>query len=150
MPNWLAEALQSQRIVFRDVPRDSAVTRSHLTLATRLRTSAGEVIGAVVLGIDPSIPRYRLILTWPSDSRSGDVLLVKRDEDDALYLSAPRRQPGSAMTLRENISNGDSPVVRAALRVEGASPGASIRRPCDGLGATRTRIGLVRRRLARR
>ena len=118
-----AEALQSQRIVFRDVPRDSAVTRSHLTLATRLRTSAGEVIGAVVLGIDPSIPRYRLILTWPSDSRSGDVLLVKRDEDDALYLSAPRRQPGAAMTLRENILNGDSPVVRAALRVEGASPG---------------------------
>ena len=51
-----AEALQSQRIVFRDVPRDSAVTRSHLTLATRLRTSAGEVIGTVVLGIDPSVP----------------------------------------------------------------------------------------------
>jgi PAS domain S-box-containing protein len=118
-----AEALQSTRIVFRDLPRDASVSRSHLTLALRLTASDGSPSGAIVLGIDPSIPRYRLILTWPSDSVSGEIVLARRDGDTALYLSAPRRQPGSAMTLREDLSNRESPLARAALGIENASPG---------------------------
>ena len=117
-----SEALQSDRIVFHDLPRDSGVTRSHLTLAVQLKAADRATVGAIVLGIDPTIPRYRLILTWPSDSRTGEVLLVRRDGDAALYLSAPRRQPGSAMTLRENISDTTSPVVRASLGIEGPDP----------------------------
>jgi hypothetical protein len=118
-----AEAFQSDRIVFRALPRDDRVSRSHLTLAARLVNSTGASPGAIVLGIDPSIPRYRLILTWPSDSRSGEIVLGRRDGDAALYLSAPRRQPDSAMTLRENLSTRESPMARAALGIEAAQPG---------------------------
>jgi PAS domain S-box-containing protein len=118
-----AEALQSDRIVFHDLPRDASVSRSHLTLAVRLTGRTGNPEGAIVLGIDPSIPRYRLLLTWPSESPSGEIVLARRDGDTALYLSALRRQPESAMTLRENLSNRESPVVRAALGIEEASPG---------------------------
>jgi len=118
-----AEALQSDRIVFRDLPKDGSVSKSHLTLAVRIVGNDGKPEGAIVLGIDPSIPRYRLILTWPSDSASGEIVLARRDGDNALYLSAPRRQPGSAMTLRDNLSNHESPVARAALGIEAASAG---------------------------
>ncbi len=55
----------------------------------RLKTGDGAVVGAIVLGIDPSIPRYRLMLAWPSDSQSGEVILARRDGDSTEPYALP-------------------------------------------------------------
>lgn len=44
----------------------------------------------VVLVVDPAVGLFRKIQNWPGDSATSEVLVVRRDGDDALYLVTPR------------------------------------------------------------
>jgi PAS domain S-box-containing protein len=44
----------------------------------------------VVLLVDPSVELFRKIQNWPGDSATSEVLVVRREGDDALFLIPPR------------------------------------------------------------
>lgn len=44
----------------------------------------------IVLMVDPSVELFRKVQSWPGDSPTSEVLLVRRDGDDVLFLFAPR------------------------------------------------------------
>lgn len=44
----------------------------------------------LVLVVNPSVDLFRKIQTWPGDSATSEVLVVRRDGDDAVFLVAPR------------------------------------------------------------
>ena len=50
--------------------------------------SSGQFV--VVLMVDPSVELFRKIQNWPGDSPTSEILVVRRDGDDALFLVAPR------------------------------------------------------------
>jgi hypothetical protein len=43
----------------------------------------------VVLTVDPARELFRQVATWPTDSPGSEVVLVRRDGDDLIYLTAP-------------------------------------------------------------
>jgi hypothetical protein len=43
----------------------------------------------VVLTVDPTRELFRQVATWPTDSPGLEVVLVRRDGDDLIYLTAP-------------------------------------------------------------
>jgi hypothetical protein len=43
----------------------------------------------VVLTVDPTRELFRQVATWPTDSPGSEVVLVRRDGDDLVYLTAP-------------------------------------------------------------
>ena len=51
------------------------------------------VFGGLLLSIDPQDYLYP-IQTWPVPSRSGEVLLVRREGQSVLYLSSLRQPAG--------------------------------------------------------
>ena len=44
----------------------------------------------VVLVVDPSVDLFRKVQSWPTESATSEVLVVRHDGDDALYLVTPR------------------------------------------------------------
>lgn len=44
----------------------------------------------VVLVVDPSVDLFQKLEKWPGDSPTSEILVVRRDGDDALYLIPPR------------------------------------------------------------
>ena len=43
----------------------------------------------VVLTVDPTRELFQQVATWPTDSPGSEVVLVRRDGDDLIYLTAP-------------------------------------------------------------
>ena len=116
-------AARSDGVIFRDFPPDIRIVRPHFALGIGLKSDSGATPGAILLGIDPWVALYPTILKWPTSSRTGEAVLVRRDGDEVLYLSDLRRKPGSAMELRKSLTDRTSPVVRAVLGEEGVADG---------------------------
>ncbi len=120
------EAAAAHGVVFRDRPRDRRVFMPHFTLGVALKSADGATIGTITLGIDPWISLYPAILKWPTSSRTGEAVLVRRDGDQILYLSELRGEFDSVMELRDSLADGMSPVVRAVVGQEGFADGIDI------------------------
>lgn len=86
-----------------------------------------DLVGAVVLGIDPQRYLYPMIQEWPGSSPSAETLLVRREGDSVLYLNELRHQAGTALTLRFPLSRTDLPAVQAVLGREGMFSGKDYR-----------------------
>jgi PAS domain S-box-containing protein len=84
----------------------------------------GRPVGAVVLSESASSFLFPLIQTWPTASRSGETLLVRRDGDQVLYLNDLRHQPGAALKLRLPLTRTELPAVQAVLGATGVVEGA--------------------------
>jgi hypothetical protein len=89
---------------------------THLGLNLPLRTApGGAIFGVLLLPIDPQDYLYPL-QEWPVPTRSGEVLLVRRDVDSVLFLTDLRGRPGSAMNFRIPLSRSE---VAAVMAVNG-------------------------------
>ena len=73
-------------------------------------------VGAVVLTADPSDWVYRLLLTEPVSTRTGEALLVRREGDRVLFLSPLRQQGATPLTFSRPL---DTPGFAAREVVEG-------------------------------
>ena len=118
-----AEAAGTERVVFHEVRGEGVSARPQFVLGVGLRSDRGVPIGTMLLGIDPWVALYPLILKWPTSSRTGETVLVRRDNDQVLYLSDPAREPGAAMRLRNRLEDRASPVAKAVLGQEGLTDG---------------------------
>lgn len=83
----------------------------------------------VVLVVDPGVDLFRKIQNWPTDSATSEVLVVRHDGDDALYLVAPRfwQRPIPPSGLRLPLST-PSLMAAAAIRLgDGTREGVDYR-----------------------
>ncbi len=75
--------------------------------------SSAEPLGAVVLHTDASEFLYPLIQSWPTPSTSAEIILVRRDGEQVLFLNELRFQSGTALRLSFPLSKADLPAVMA-------------------------------------
>ncbi len=110
---------QAGDIVERDFDLAEVHAAPHLGFNVPLRAGAGRpIFGGLLLSIDPQDYLYPL-QTWPIPSRSGEVLLVRREGDSVLYLSSLRHHPDSALRLRIPLGKDDTAAVMAVQGREG-------------------------------
>ena len=83
----------------------------------------------VVLMVDPSVELFRKIQNWPGDSPTSEVLVVRRDGDDALFLVAPRfwERPIPPSGLRLPLSTPNLTAAAAILQQDGVREGLDYR-----------------------
>lgn len=82
-----------------------------------------------VLGIDinPHMQLFPLVRTWPSPSRTGETVLVRRDGDHVLFLNELRLKSGSALRDRMPLTLRKLPAVMAVEGKEGEFEGLDYR-----------------------
>lgn len=92
-------ALQTGDVQTGVLARDSA-GQVHLDFVVPIlggSATARQAEGVLVLHVDPTRFLYPSIQTWPTDSDSGEIILVRQREGTVSHLNDLRFRPGSAM-----------------------------------------------------
>ncbi len=71
--------------------------------------SDGEIraVGALVFRIDPQVSFFPMLRGWPTVSKSGEILLVRRDGNDVLYLAELRYRRTAPLTFKLPLARQD-------------------------------------------
>jgi signal transduction histidine kinase len=115
------EAMRTKKILLMDLQRDKTdegVSMDLIAPLIRSGTRGGRVVGAVIMRIDPERFLYPGIQAWPTQSPTGETLLVRREGGDVLYLNELRHKKGTALLFRIPAAAPDLP---AAMVVRGQS-----------------------------
>jgi len=97
-------------------------------------------IAALYFSIDPDASLYPLLQSWPRQSASGEILLVRRDGDQVLFLNELRHRRDTALKLRIPLNRLDVPAVHGVLYGQGVLAGNDYR-DTPVLSATRPVTG---------
>jgi PAS domain S-box-containing protein len=93
----IKQATKSDTIVFSDIQKDEQNGRISLNTLIPIKDDENNnnVIGVLVLKIDPNIILYPLIQAWPDSSLTSETIFVRRSGDSVLFLNEPRgfREP---------------------------------------------------------
>ena len=83
----------------------------------------------IVLMVDPTVELFPRIQKWPNDSPTSEVLVVRRDGDDAVFLVAPRlwERPIPPSGLRLPLSTPNLTAAAAIRDGDGVREGVDYR-----------------------
>jgi two-component system sensor histidine kinase/response regulator len=123
----IARAIASGQPAFRDLYREAPGNSPEMDVLAPLVTPSGQPAGLILLSIDPQKYLYPLLQNWPVPSVSAESLLVRRDGNDAVWISNLRYQPDAAVSLRMRLTATTVPAVMAVLGRQGAVRGADYR-----------------------
>ena len=119
------------RVNFIDLHTSDNIPGLHIDLVIPLISSDNNdnnIIGTIVLRINPEILLFPLIQSWPTPSKSSETLLLRREGDSVLYLNNLRHQENTALKLKIPLSNKTLPAAVAATGYEGPFEGRDYRK----------------------
>ena len=115
------QAIASEKPLLTDLHLDVR-QQAHIDAIAPLFGSPGDStapLGAVVLHIDANEFLYPLVQSWPTQSKSAETLLVRREDNSVLFLNELRFRSGTALKLSYPLSKADLPAVMAAQGKQG-------------------------------
>ena len=86
-----------------------------------------QALGVLALRINPETYLYPFIKRWPTPSLTAETLLVRREGNDALFLSELKFRTNAALNLRIPLEKTNVPAVEAILGWEGIVEGRDYR-----------------------
>ena len=121
--------LRSHEITFQDFYRDENDQRIYLAVLAPILDESEEhqVLGVIVLQIDPASYLYPLLKRWPAFSQTAETLLVRQEGNEVVFLNDLRFQKNAALNLRASLDRSDLPVAQAAEGREGLMEGIDYR-----------------------
>jgi PAS domain S-box-containing protein len=126
----LRRILRSKKIEFTDLHRNPGNNLINLDLIVPLfypDNENGNIIGMVLITIDPEKVLFPLVKTWPSQSKSAETLLIRREGDSVLYLNNLRGKNNAALSFSFPLSRTEVPAVHAVLGYQGIFEGKDYR-----------------------
>ena len=109
----VSEAIQTQSIIFMDIgTRNEARSMGLSAPVFVARDSKPKIIGAIYLQIDPSQFLFPLLKAIPLTSKSMEIVLVRREGNDVLFLNVPAANEGAGL-LRQPLSQSKLPATMA-------------------------------------
>ncbi len=123
------EILGSGEARFIDFHRDWPEGPVYLAVAVPIldEGNADQPLGMLVFRIDPETYLYPFLQQWPTLTKTAETLLVRRDENDVLFLNNLKFQENAALSLRIPLSNKNLPAAMAILGQEGVVQGKDYR-----------------------
>jgi PAS domain S-box-containing protein len=92
-----------------------------------IQNGNNQPLAAIIMTVAPRDYLYSLIEIWPLPNRTAETLLVRKDGQDALFLSDVKYNPDSSLKLRIPLSRTEVPAVQAVLGREGVFRGTDYR-----------------------
>jgi two-component system, cell cycle sensor histidine kinase and response regulator CckA len=121
-------AIERGEAVLSDFHTDTGLKEIHLSLSIPIASKGNTPIGAMLLRIDTGAAPFDSLERWPAASKSGEISLVRREGESALYLTQLRHRPGKVMSVQTPLTGTSDPAVSAALGMEGLFRGRDYRR----------------------
>lgn len=122
----LVSALHEGKPTLVDLHREAPDRPPHVSVLAPI-FSNNRLLGALVLITNASEVLYPVIQSWPTPSKTAETLLVRRDDDDVIFLNNLRHQPDAALNLKIPIHQSEVPAVMAVQGKEGFVRGKDYR-----------------------
>lgn len=87
----------------------------------------GSVLGALILRSDASSFLFPFLQSWPTPSRTAEIMLVERRDEQVFYLNQLRHRSQAAFSPGPSLSQVSLPAVRAVLGQVGVFEGEDYR-----------------------
>lgn len=94
------KTLKTKKPNFGDFYRYPHSNKIIIDLMAPLINRKDEVMGVLVLRIDPDEFFYPMIQTWPNASRTSETILAQREGNEVVYLNELRHRKNTALALR--------------------------------------------------
>jgi PAS domain S-box-containing protein len=125
------EAERSGRPAFLDFFRNQYSRKVYLGILVPIfdGQADGRAIGVLLLHIDPNVYLYSLIQRCPIPSKTFELLLVRREGNEVVFLNELRFRKNTALNLRIPLKNENmyTPAVKVALGKTGSLEGIDYR-----------------------
>jgi PAS domain S-box-containing protein len=96
------QAVQTKKVVFSDLYRneEAKVMLSVLTPLLVMHRDEKVVVGTILLEIEPYQFLYPLIKSWPTPSLTGETELIRREDEEVVFLNELRHRQNIPLNLR--------------------------------------------------
>ena len=121
------KTLEQKTVIFTDFYYCNLNTHIQLDIIAPVIGEKNNPIAALILRVNPADYLYPLIQSWPTPSKTSEVLIVRKDEDSILYINELRHIKNKAMSLRIALTRKDIPAVQAVLGHVGIYEGIDYR-----------------------
>ncbi len=119
----LTLAFEGKKPVFVDLHRESPEQPPQISVICPLFSGSWQdpdsPMAALVFINNPESFLYPLIQSWPTADKTGETLLIRKDNDQALFLNNLRRRPDAALRLSIPLTQTDVPAVMALQGKDG-------------------------------
>ena len=111
------EAERSRQLTFADFYQNEHTKKVYLRVLVPIlnKQADGRTIGVLLLRIDPNAYLYPFLRRWPTPSTTSELLLVRREGDEVVFLNELKFQKNTALTLRIPLKQTTTPAVMAVL-----------------------------------
>jgi hypothetical protein len=128
----LLESMRSGYVEFSEIHREktNAGERIEIELRTPLATVKNgkvRILGVVLSRIDPSRFLFPLIQLWPTSSASAENVLVRRKDDEVIFLNELRHIKNAPLSMRLSIRQPQLLGAMAAMGQMGLVEGVDYR-----------------------
>ena len=123
----IREAIRKQQITFTDFYYCPNHKKIHYDIIAPIVDDKNIAIAAMLFRIDPEDYLYPLIQTWPTQSKTAETFLLRKEGGSVLYLNELRHQKNTALKLRIPFTEKEIPVVQAVLGYKGIWEGKDYR-----------------------
>jgi PAS domain S-box-containing protein len=127
---YLPSVMSSKQILFSDLywsETANSIRSPVLVPILDRKAPDSPVVGILVLEIDPYRFLYPLIQTWPTQSPTSEILLVRKEGDEVMFLNELRHQKGTALSLKFPATDARLPAAMAVQGREGIVEGVDYR-----------------------
>jgi PAS domain S-box-containing protein len=112
---------------FSDFYYCTAQNEIHFDILAPVLNEKHTAIAVLVLRLNPKDYLYPLIQYWPTPSKTSEVLLLRKDGNDILFLNDLRFQKNTALKLRYPLTRTELPGVQAVFGFKGIFEGIDYR-----------------------
>lgn len=129
-PPFIAEAVRIKKIIFTDLHFDPNEPPIHLCFVIQLcESSARDTVpfGFIVLKIDSYQFLYPHIQTWATLSKTADILLVRKEGNEVVFLNEFCHRKNTALSFRAPVGWGDLLAAMAVKDKTGIVEGVDYR-----------------------
>ncbi len=114
------DVLRTGKVTIEDFYRDEHDQRAYLSVLVPIFDEQGRALGMLAFRIDPDTHLYPLLDRWPGPAQTAEMLLLRREGSDVLFLNNLKFQKHAALTLRiPLVSQKEAAAVKAVLGQEG-------------------------------
>ena len=124
------ESIQTKKIILTDFHRSEPAGGIHLGLVVPIVVPKDRdvfPVAVLLLQIDPYRFLYPFIQSWPTPSPTSEALLIRREENEVVYLNELRQQKNTALSLRFPLGKDKLPAAMAASGKKGLVEGLDYR-----------------------
>ncbi len=122
----IPELLRTREIIFEDFFRSEKNGKIYLALLLPV-LEKNRVIAIIAFYIDPELFLYPYISRWPTISKSAETLLLRQENNDAVFLNELRFEKNAALTMHIPLTSKNIPGAGAVLGKKGVMEGTDYR-----------------------